>query len=182
MFTTGDSKEACARRRQEMLAFLQAVDVPLDTSYLRRGSWEWFDDLGQVVALCMTKEPYAREVAHGEGDWRALLGLTVSIVTSVMKTAADEEVSFLEMVMLAVYAASCKAYDDLYQGKVPPELARRMAGANRRMYETGKELMCFVNLSFHKTASVRFTRQREDSSRTSVALAPILSSPTTPRA
>lgn len=41
---------------------------------------------------------------------------------------------------------------------------------------------CFVNLSFHKTASVRFTRQREDSSRTSVALAPILSSPTTPRA
>ncbi len=42
--------------------------------------------------------------------------------------------------------------------------------------------MCFVNLSFHKTASVRFTRQREDSSRTSVALAPILSSPTTPRA
>ncbi|MGO5211306.1 hypothetical protein ACTQ13_05295 [Parafannyhessea sp. LCP21S3_E6] len=143
MFTTGDSKEACARRRQEMLAFLQAVDVPLDTSYLRRGSWEWFDDLGQVVALCMTKEPYACEVAHGEGDWRALLGLTVSIVTSVMKTAADEEVSFLEMVMLAVYAASCKAYDDLYQGKVPPELARRMAGANRRMYETGKELRRF---------------------------------------
>ena len=43
-------------------------------------------------------------------------------------------------------------------------------------------LLCFVNLSFHKTASVRFTRQREDSSRTSVALAPILSSPTTPRA
>lgn len=42
--------------------------------------------------------------------------------------------------------------------------------------------MCFVNLSFHKTASVRFTRQREDSSRTSAALAPILSSPTTPRA
>ena len=42
--------------------------------------------------------------------------------------------------------------------------------------------VCFVNLSFHKTASVRFTRQREDSSRTSVALAPILSSPTTPRA
>lgn len=42
--------------------------------------------------------------------------------------------------------------------------------------------MCFVNLSFHKTASVRFTRQREDSSRMSVALAPILSSPTTPRA
>ncbi len=42
--------------------------------------------------------------------------------------------------------------------------------------------LCFVNLSFHKTASVRFTRQREDSSRTSVALAPILSSPTTPRA
>ena len=60
MFTTGDSEEACARRKQEMLAFLQAVDVPLDTSYLRRGSWEWFDDLGQVVALCMTKEPYAR--------------------------------------------------------------------------------------------------------------------------
>ena len=44
------------------------------------------------------------------------------------------------------------------------------------------DLLCFVNLSFHKTASVRFTRQREDSSRTSVALAPILSSPTTPRA
>ena len=44
------------------------------------------------------------------------------------------------------------------------------------------ETLCFVNLSFHKTASVRFTRQREDSSRTSVALAPILSSPTTPRA
>ena len=44
------------------------------------------------------------------------------------------------------------------------------------------EGVCFVNLSFHKTASVRFTRQREDSSRTSVALAPILSSPTTPRA
>ena len=43
-------------------------------------------------------------------------------------------------------------------------------------------LVCFVNLSFHKTASVRFTRQREGSSRTSVALAPILSSPTTPRA
>ena len=42
--------------------------------------------------------------------------------------------------------------------------------------------VCFVNLSFHKTASVRFTRQREDSSRASVALAPILSSPTTPRA
>lgn len=42
--------------------------------------------------------------------------------------------------------------------------------------------LCFVNLSFHKTSSVRFTRQREDSSRTSVALAPILSSPTTPRA
>ena len=42
--------------------------------------------------------------------------------------------------------------------------------------------LCFVNLSFHKTAPVRFTRQREDSSRTSVGLAPILSSPTTPRA
>ena len=51
MFTTGDSEEACARRKQEMLAFLQAVDVPLDTSYLKRESWEWFDDLGQVVAL-----------------------------------------------------------------------------------------------------------------------------------
>ena len=72
-----------------------------------------------------------------------MLNLTVSIVTSVMKTAADEEVSFLEMVMLAVFAASCKAYDDLYQGKVPSELARRMAEANRRMYETGKELRKF---------------------------------------
>ena len=143
MFTTGDSEEACARRKQEMLAFLQAVDVPLDTSYLRRGSWEWFDDLGQVVALCMTKEPYARGVVRSEEDWHALLNLTVSIVTSVMKTAADEEVSFLEMVMLAVFAASCKAYDDLYQGKVPVELARRMAEANRRMYETGKELQRF---------------------------------------
>lgn len=143
MFTTGDSEEACARRRQEMLAFLQVVDVPLDTSYLKRGSWEWFDDLGQVVALCMTKEPYAREVAHGKEDWHALLNLTVGIVTSVMKTAADEKVSFLEMIMLAVFAASCKAYDGLYQGKVPPELARRMAEANRRMYETGKELRKF---------------------------------------
>lgn len=46
----------------------------------------------------------------------------------------------------------------------------------------GSVTLCFVNLSFHKTASVRFTRQREDSSRASVALAPILSSPTTPRA
>lgn len=143
MFTTGDSEEACARRKQEMLAFLRAVDVPLDTSYLKRGSWEWFDDLGQVVALCMTKEPYACGVVRSEEDWRALLDLTVSIVTSVMKTAADEEVSFLEMVMLAVFAASCKAYDSLYQGKVPPELARRMAEANRRMYETGKELRKF---------------------------------------
>ena len=60
-----------------------------------------------------------------------------------MKTAADEEVSFLEMVMLAVFAASCKAYDGLYQGKVPSELARRMAEANRRMYETGKVLRRF---------------------------------------
>ena len=51
-------------------------------------------------------------------------------------------------------------------------------------YKFGRwyDMVCFVNLSFHKTASVRFTRQREDSSRTSVALAPILSSPTTPRA
>ena len=91
----------------------------------------------------MTKEPYARGVVRSEEDWHALLNLTVSIVTSVMKTAADEEVSFLEMVMLAVFAASCKAYDDLYQGKVPVELARRMAEANRRMYETGKELRKF---------------------------------------
>lgn len=49
-------------------------------------------------------------------------------------------------------------------------------------YPSRHTLLCFVNLSFHKTASVRFTRQREDSSRASVALAPILSSPTTPRA
>ena len=49
-------------------------------------------------------------------------------------------------------------------------------------YRDTDGFVCFVNLSFHKTASVRFTRQREDSSRTSVALAPILSSPTTPRA
>ena len=78
MFTAGDSEEACAHRRQEMLAFLRAVDVPLDTSYLKRGSWEWFDDLGQVVALCMTKEPYARGVVRSEEDWHALLNLTVS--------------------------------------------------------------------------------------------------------
>ena len=143
MFTAGDSEEACAHRRQEMLAFLRAVDVPLDTSYLKRGSWEWFDDLWQVVALCMTKEPYARGVVRGEVGWLSLLDLTVSIVTSLMKTAADEEVSFLEMVMLAVFAASCKAYDGLYQGKVPAERARRMAEANRRMYETGRELRKF---------------------------------------
>lgn len=57
-----------------------------------------------------------------------------------------------------------------------PDAGQRVHGAHRCA------MLCFVNLSFHKTASVRFTRQREDSSRTSVALAPILSSPTTPRA
>ncbi len=67
-------------------------------------------------------------------------------------------------------------------------LPGREVGANVRRREAQVRrggrvgIVCFVNLSFHKTASVRFTRQREDSSRTSVALAPILSSPTTPRA
>ena len=32
-------------------------------------------------------------------------------------------------------------------------------------YYLAAKMVCFVNLSFHKTASVRFTRQREDSSR-----------------
>lgn len=60
---------------------------------------------------------------------------------------------------------------------------RRYVAAWRGEHAQGpRDGLCFVNLSFHKTASVRFTRQREDSSRTSVALAPILSSPTTPRA
>lgn len=69
--------------------------------------------------------------------------------------------------------------------------AQRLASELRSLgYDAARDIwrcsdslaMCFVNLSFHKTASVRFTRQREDSSRTGVALAPILSSPTTPRA
>ena len=58
----------------------------------------------------------------------------------------------------------------------------RLGTENEMLSKAGALFVCFVNLSFHKTASVRFTRQREDSSRTSVALAPILSSPTTPRA
>ena len=60
--------------------------------------------------------------------------------------------------------------------------ARRARARGRKEGREGPRRLCFVNLSFHKTASVRFTRQREDSSRTSVALAPILSSPTAPRA
>lgn len=60
---------------------------------------------------------------------------------------------------------------------VPATMLARCAGR-----EFSVPRVCFVNLSFHKTAPVRFTRQREDSSRTSVGLAPILSSPTTPRA
>lgn len=82
-------------------------------------------------------------------------------------------------------------YDVLWDPQAPNPHA---AGAGRELFLTHghvwgpgihnsvDHMLCFVNLSFHKTASVRFTRQREDSSRTSVALAPILSSPTTPRA
>lgn len=64
--------------------------------------------------------------------------------------------------------------------RAPSTLPGRSGAASSPMESPNP--LCFVNLSFHKTASVRFTRQREDSSRASVALAPILSSPTTPRA
>ena len=68
------------------------------------------------------------------------------------------------------------------QANAAPDLVGRDFSASGPDEAWFADIMCFVNLSFHKTASVRFTRQREDSSRTSVALAPILSSPTTPRA
>ena len=73
-------------------------------------------------------------------------------------------------------AARCR------DGRPHGEAYREDLAAMRALPGVEFDAVCFVNLSFHKTASVRFTRQREDSSRTSVALAPILSSPTTPRA
>ena len=91
---------------------------------------------------------------------------------------------------LGVSRNTVAKYADMRDMSPEPPLVRRRArpatdGLSRwidAILEADLSVLCFVNLSFHKTASVRFTRQREDSSRTSVALAPILSSPTTPRA
>lgn len=82
----------------------------------------------------------------------------------------------------AAKGACDRAVDEMgYEGS-RSSTGRYVAAWRGEHAQGPRDGLCFVNLSFHKTASVRFTRQREDSSRTSVALAPILSSPTTPRA
>lgn len=117
---------------------------------------------GQEVARAQQQAEVGGEAAGGSG-YEALLA------------KRDERIAELEA-QVAVAARSAEAAEAL---RSEIEAVKAAAADERVEYELR---LCFVNLSFHKTASVRFTRQREDSSRASVALAPILSSPTTPRA
>ena len=103
---------------------------------------------------------------------------TTAIVERYRRRETSVEEAMIEMYLAGVSTRRIEDAGEILWGSSVS--ASTVSNLNEKAFEAVE--VCFVNLSFHKTASVRFTRQREDSSRTSVALAPILSSPTTPRA